>query len=320
MAYNAVPTVATGDAWTATYHNTYIRDNFAAGVPDIFTTKGDIAAASAADVAQRVGIGSNGHVLTADSLQTAGVKWAVPPELDVIEDKGNLLSGTGANAVENLTTTYDTKAPILMAESSKDIGISWLLRLSRGLVPYSVVYKGYIYAGSGVNAAQLRTTSIKYGYLIADDGESTGLNWTGNYASRHYNGIGNTINQSTWVRLSCYEESFDAGNSADSNDFFVPVDGFYLVGGLYMAYQYTASSPQNSTVRVAVRNNTTNVYHIIGAHWTQVADAERIFVCGATIVYATAGQVLSVCAYQDIGNLAETSTDYWFAVRLGVVT
>lgn len=76
MGYNAVPTVATGDPWTAANHNTYIRDNFAAGVPDIFTTKGDLAVASAANAASRLGVGSNYQVLMADSAEANGVKWA----------------------------------------------------------------------------------------------------------------------------------------------------------------------------------------------------------------------------------------------------
>ena len=76
MAYSAVPTVATGDLWTASNHNTYIRDNFAAGVPDIFTTKGDIAVASGPDAASRIGVGANNNVLMADSAQTNGIKWA----------------------------------------------------------------------------------------------------------------------------------------------------------------------------------------------------------------------------------------------------
>jgi hypothetical protein len=51
MAYNPVPTVATGDPWSAANANTYWRDNFAAGVPDIFTAAGDMAYATAANVA-----------------------------------------------------------------------------------------------------------------------------------------------------------------------------------------------------------------------------------------------------------------------------
>ena len=33
MPYNAVPTKSTGDTWTATENNIYLRDNFAASVP-----------------------------------------------------------------------------------------------------------------------------------------------------------------------------------------------------------------------------------------------------------------------------------------------
>jgi hypothetical protein len=78
MAYTAVPTVATGDTWTAANHNTYIRDNFAAGVPDAFTTKGDLFVGTGADAGSRLGVGANDTELVADSSQATGCKWATP--------------------------------------------------------------------------------------------------------------------------------------------------------------------------------------------------------------------------------------------------
>lgn len=64
MSYNPVPTVATGDLWTASNHNTFIRDNFAAGVPDIFTSAGDLAIGSGNNAAARLAIGSSGNILS----------------------------------------------------------------------------------------------------------------------------------------------------------------------------------------------------------------------------------------------------------------
>jgi hypothetical protein len=45
------------------------------GVSALFTTKGDTLAATGANTPARLGVGTNGQVLTADSTQTSGVKW-----------------------------------------------------------------------------------------------------------------------------------------------------------------------------------------------------------------------------------------------------
>jgi hypothetical protein len=51
----------------------------ASGIPaTIFDAKGDLIAASAADTASRLAVGTNGQVLTANSAEATGMKWASP--------------------------------------------------------------------------------------------------------------------------------------------------------------------------------------------------------------------------------------------------
>lgn len=73
--YNPCPTVATGDLWTASNHNTYIRDNFAAGVPGAFTAAGQMVYASGVQAAAILAAPQAGQVLG----YNAGVPgWKLP--------------------------------------------------------------------------------------------------------------------------------------------------------------------------------------------------------------------------------------------------
>lgn len=94
----------------------------------LMDAKGDIIAATGADAVARLAVGSNDQVLTADSGQATGLKWATPASGSVATDaiydaKGDLPVGTGANTAAKLTVgSNDT---ILMADSGETTGLKW---------------------------------------------------------------------------------------------------------------------------------------------------------------------------------------------------
>ena len=118
MAYTPVPEQNTGDGWSARDMNKYVRDNFAAGVPDLMTTKGDIVAATGNDTAVRVGVGANDEYLWASSAATAGVSWSKMPHLSV-QTTGADVSVTRATwiGLNSLSSeVFDTASAFASAE------------------------------------------------------------------------------------------------------------------------------------------------------------------------------------------------------------
>jgi len=73
---------------------------------DIVNSKGDILVASAADTITRLGVGTNAHVLTANSSATNGVEWAAAAS---DATKMPLAGGTFTGPV-----TYQGASPILL--------------------------------------------------------------------------------------------------------------------------------------------------------------------------------------------------------------
>jgi hypothetical protein len=64
----------------------------------IWDTKGDIVAATAADIATKLPVGTNGQVLTVDSSQPTGLKWATPGASNVAFRSMNFVSDAGATS------------------------------------------------------------------------------------------------------------------------------------------------------------------------------------------------------------------------------
>lgn len=68
----------------------------------ILDAKGDLISATAADTPARVAVGTNGQVLTADSTQSTGLRWATPA------GGGKVLQVVTATTTTNTTTTATT--------------------------------------------------------------------------------------------------------------------------------------------------------------------------------------------------------------------
>jgi hypothetical protein len=120
----------------------------ATGIPaTIFDAKGDIIAATAADTASRLAVGTNGQVLTADSTAATGLKWATAGGGGKVLQ---VVTATHATQTNNSTTTYaDTNltATITPTSSTSKILV---------MVGHHHIYKDSGNSGNGVWIQLLR--------------------------------------------------------------------------------------------------------------------------------------------------------------------
>lgn len=133
MAYTEMSTKTTGDIPGATDWN-HIVNNFAAGVPDIMTTKGDLAVGSAANAVGRLGVGTNGQVLIADSAETLGLKWSSPISAlarCIVAAAQNISTAT-STIINYGTETYDP-------DNTITVGAAWKYTVPTGKAGYYLV-------------------------------------------------------------------------------------------------------------------------------------------------------------------------------------
>ena len=142
-----------------------LNDTFASKLATTVTTKGDLISYGTAPA--RLAVGTNGHVLTADSGETLGIKWAAAPApgLELITTQ-TFTTFSSVNVNGCFTSTYeDYKVFIKITNGSADTFLRFRMRVS-GSDDSTSNYGGGITGLSGTNGTRsIYSNGTDAGYL-----------------------------------------------------------------------------------------------------------------------------------------------------------
>lgn len=117
--------------------------------------KGDLIGGTGADTFARLAVGANGTVLTADSVETTGLKWATPSSGALVKIAGASFSSQAAVEVQSVfTSTYDVYLVTLLVHSSTNTGTLRLQYMENTTAATASAYVGAGYAYTRANALQ----------------------------------------------------------------------------------------------------------------------------------------------------------------------
>jgi len=126
--------------------------------PTLLTTKGDIIVATGNATLVRQGVGSDGQVLTADSTQADGIKWATP--------------ATGGKVLQVVSATYSTSTTIA-STTLTDSGLSASITPSATSSKIYVIAINKVYTVRDTNISGSKGALLRGSTIIANMSDNT---------------------------------------------------------------------------------------------------------------------------------------------------
>jgi hypothetical protein len=214
------------------------RSRDVANIDGILTAKGDIYAATAAATPDRLGVGANNTVLTADSAEATGLKWATPSGgLTLVKSQTIGSAVSAVTVTDAFSSTYDNY--LITVAGGAGTGNN-NLRLTLGSTAtgyyWSGVYMGWNSTVNGFGSSNGTYFTMGYG---STDSESAHCHIQSPNLAKRTVFSSDMIQPNTSGVQAHYNGYLD--NSTQYTAFTLTVDTGTVTGGTIRVYGYQNS-------------------------------------------------------------------------------